>query len=104
MKLAAQILTFYSWALVCVLLFFLFSIARFFEQRLQAKQDQTQRQRYYPLFLLPVALFAVSALLYVFNADLVVGQRLADVLRIFGGITLVTVGYLLLNTMTGGKS
>ena len=106
MKLLAQILTIYSWGAVCILLLFLFGIARFFERRLlerNQKDEGPKTRSYYPFFLVPVALFAVSALIYVFNGPLVVGSVLADILRILGALVLVFAGYSLLNTMMGGK-
>ncbi len=102
--LLAQILTLYTWGAVCGLLFFLFGIARFFEQRRLEKNSPRKKRFYYPLLLLPAILFAVSAIIYAFNQTLIVGNFWADLLRVMGGVVFVYLGYLLVNTMMGGRS
>ena len=107
MKLLTQFFIIYNWAAICILLFFLFSIARFFERRLSQKNSPTPLEptrRYYPFFLAPLGLFAVSALLYVWDSQWLVGNLVADILRIFGGVILIGAGYAVLNTMVRGKS
>jgi hypothetical protein len=105
MKLLAQILTLYNWGAVCVLLFFLFGIARFFEKRLIEKNsNRPKKQFYYPFFLAPVILYGVSALIYAFGETLIVGNFIADLIRIAASLTFAYVGYLLLKTMTGGRT
>lgn len=106
MELLAQILTLYNWGAVCTLLFFLFNIARFFEQRSsKSKKSSTQQKRpYYPFFILPIILFGFSAFFYSFSEPLIAGNLLGDFLRIIGGIILGIAGYSLLNTMMGGRS
>ena len=102
MALLNQLLTIYNWGVFCILLFFLFWIARFFEQRLSQKTD-TRKSRHYPFFLIPMALFFISAVIYALSGNLIVGNQLADILRILGGIVLTTVGFALLKTMMGGR-
>ena len=105
MKLLAQILTLYNWGVVCILLLFLFGIARFFEKRLIEKNSsRPKRQFYYPFFLAPVVLYALSALIYAFSETLIVGNLMADLLRIGGGLIFAYLGYSLLKTMTGGRT
>ena len=104
MKLFVQILTLYSWGAVCVLLFFLFGIAQFFEQRLSETNSERNRQRYYPYFIAPIVLFALSTILYIFSDQVLVGNLWADLLRIIGSGVFAYAGYSLLNTMLGGKS
>jgi len=87
-----------------VLLLFLFGIARFFEQRRQKKTTGQTTPVIYPLLLIPVVFFAVSAILYTVSGSLIVGLTTADLLRIVGGLILIYVGYSLLNTMVGGHS
>ena len=104
MKLLTQILIIYSWGVVCVLLLFLYRIARFFDQRLLQKAAGEKRQSTYPLVLLPLLLFAVSAIIYTVTTAGIVGNVAADTLRILGSIILGFTGYSLLNTMMGGRS
>jgi len=106
MKSLAQILTIYNWVAVCILLFFLFGIARFFEQRRSEKKNPTGKKRrvYYQLFLVPVVLFITSAVIYTISETVIVGNTLADTLYFIGGLVLTLSGYSLLSTMTGGRS
>ncbi len=103
MELLNRILILYTWGAFCVLLFFLFFIARFFEQRLFEK-TATKKRLYYPFFLIPIALFLVSAFIYAASGTLAVGKPLADTLRIIGSIIFAGTGFALLNTMMGGRS
>ncbi|OQY37623.1 MAG: hypothetical protein B6243_00045 [Anaerolineaceae bacterium 4572_5.2] len=103
MELLNQILTLYNWGVFCILLFFLFWIARFFEQRLSEKKD-TKKSLLYPFFLVPMILFFISAVIYALSGKLIVGNQLADILRIIGGIIFAAVGFALLQTMMGGRT
>lgn len=94
-SLISSILALYTWGGVSTLLFFLFAIARFFERR-------SSRKSFYPLFLLPVLLFAGSALRYFAIGDFV-GDPWGDLGRIIGGALVCGLGYFLLNLMTGGR-
>lgn len=94
-RLLSNILTLYTWGGVSILLFFLFAIARFFERK-------SSRKSYYPLFLLPILLFAGSALRYFFTGDFV-SDPMADLGRVIGGALVCGLGYFLLNLMTGGR-
>jgi len=94
--LLSNILTFYTWVSISVILFFLFAIARFFERK-------SSRKSYYPLFLLPALLFIISAARYSLVGDFV-WDPLADLSRAIGGALVCGLGYFLLNLMTGGHS
>ncbi len=93
--LLADILTLYTWGGVSVLLFFLFAIARFYEQK-------SSRKSYYPLFLLPMVLFLGSAVRYIMVGDFV-GDLWGDLGRVLGGLLVCGLGYFLLHLMTGGR-
>jgi hypothetical protein len=95
LSLAGNILTLYSWGGISVLLLFLFAIARFFERK-------SSRRSYYPLFLLPVLLFVVSALRYSFLGGFV-GDPLADLGRVIGGTLVFGLGSFILRLMTGDR-
>ena len=49
-------------------------------------------------------LFFISAVIYAVSGNLIVGNQLADILRIVGGIIFTTVGFALLKTMMGGRT
>ena len=90
-------LTIYIWGTVCVTLYFLFAIARFYEEK-------SGRRSYYPLFLVPIGLFAIAAIKYSLLAPLISGDFWGDLLRFMGGVTLTGSGFFLLWLMIGGRS
>jgi len=91
------ILTIYIWRVVCVLLFFLFVIGRFYQQK-------SGRRSYYPSFFIPIALFALAAIRYTFLAPAIVGDVWGDVMRFLGGVVIGGFGLFLLRLMIGGRS
>lgn len=97
MSLVNNILTIYSWGVVCILLFFLFAIARFYEKK-------SGRHTYYWSFAGPIILFALAAIRYVFLMPDIVGDVLGDLMRFMGGLLLILFGVFLLRLMTGGRS
>jgi hypothetical protein len=84
------------WGVVCVLLYFLFAIARFYEEK-------SGRRSYYALFLIPIVLFALATIKYLWLAPDIVGDAWGDLLRFLGGITVLGVGFYLLRLMTGRR-
>ena len=94
-SLLASILALYTWGGVSALLLFLFAIARFFERK-------SSRKSFYPLFLLPLSLFLASVLRYSIINDFV-GDLWGDLGRVVGGVLVCSLGYFLLNLMTGGR-
>lgn len=96
MALLNSALTIYNWGVICFLLGFLFLIAHFYERK-------SGRKSYYQYFLVPILLFALSAILYARSGPLIVGQLIADLSRLLGGIVLLVLGFSLLRLMTGGR-
>ncbi len=92
-----SILTIYTWGIVCILLFFLYAIARFYEQK-------SGRRSFYWAFFIPMALFALAAIRYVWLAPAIAGDVWADLLHFVGGITLSSLGFFLLKLMVGGRT
>ncbi len=81
-----------------MLLYFLFSIARFYEEK-------SGRRSFYMLFLIPMGLFALAAIRYVMlPAPDITGDVWGDLMRCIGGITLGISGGFLLRLMIGGRS
>jgi hypothetical protein len=97
MHLLNSTLTIYNWGVVCFLLGFLFLVAHFYEKK-------SGRKSYYLFFLIPTFLFALAAVSYSLTPSLIVGQVLADLSRLGGGIVLVFLGFWLLRLMTGGRT
>ncbi len=97
MNLVSSILTIYIWGVVCILLFFLFVIGRFY-------QKKSGRRSYYPSFFVPIALFAVAGIRYAFLAPTIVGDIWGDVLRFLAGVVVGGFGLFLLRLMIGGRS
>jgi hypothetical protein len=90
-----DVLTFFTWGGVSVLLFFLFAIARFFQRK-------SSRKSSYSLFLFPIVFFMGSAVRYIVVGDFV-GDLWGDLGRILGGLLICGLGFYLLNLMTGGR-
>ena len=97
MTLLSSFLTLYIWGVICLLLFFLFSIARFYEQK-------SGRRSFYALFMVPIALFALAALKYAFFSTGVAGDFWGEMFRFVGGAILGGAGYFLLQLMVGGRT
>ena len=96
MTLLNNLLTIYSWGIVCILLFFLFSIARFYEKK-------SGRYSFFLAFWVPIVLFILAAIRYLFLAPTIAGDIWGDIMRFLGGITLAGFGYFLLRLMIGGR-
>ena len=96
MNLVNSILTVYTWGVVCILLYFLFAIARFYERK-------SGRRSFFLAFFAPMALFALAAIRYVFIAPAIVGDVWGDIMRLVGGITLGGFGFFLLRLMIGNR-
>ena len=90
-------LTYYTWGVVCIIVFVLFTIARFYEEK-------SGRRTYYVLFLIPIILFAIAAFIYAPLSPQIVGNFWGDLLRCLGGVILGGTGVYLLRLMIGGRS
>lgn len=96
MNLFCVFFTVYSWGVIAFLVFFLFSIARFFEQK-------SGRRSFYYVFLVPSFLFLSGAAYHAFMRDCRQGDIVSDLSRFLGGVILLVAGYYLLSLMTGEK-
>lgn len=92
-----SILTIYTWGIVCILLFFLYAIARFYEKK-------SGRRSFYWTFFIPMTLFALAAVRYVWLAPAIAGDVWGDLLYFVGGVTLSGSGFFLLRLMVGGRT
>ena len=96
MNVVNSILTIYAWGIASILLFFLFSIARFYERK-------SGRRSFYWAFLVPIVLFALAAFRYVYLSPAIAGDFWGDMLYFVGGITVGGLGFYLLKLMVGGR-
>jgi len=75
----------------------LFAIARFYEEK-------SGRRSFYMLFLVPLLLLGIAAIIYAPLSPLIVGNFWGDLLRCLGGVVLGGAGVYLLRLMIGGRS
>jgi len=97
MDLVNRILAIYIWGVVCILLFFLFAIARFYEQKSGCRS-------FYSSFLMPIVLFAAAAIRYTFLPPTVFGDVWGDLMRFVASVIVGGFGFFLLRLMMGGRS
>jgi hypothetical protein len=88
------VLTLIAWSLISVLIVVMNRIARFY-------QITSGRRTYYRLFWLPLGLLLLAALLNMSADPLIDLWR--DALLLVGGITLIGLGYYLLQLMIGSR-
>jgi hypothetical protein len=96
MTLVSMVLTYYTWGAVCVLLYFLYTIAHFYQRK-------SGRSSYYSTFLLSIVLFIGATYLYAPLAPALTGNMWGDLLRFAGGTIVGLFGLLLLKFMMGGR-
>jgi hypothetical protein len=95
MNIVSSVFSLYIWIGLTVLMIFLYRIARFY-------QTTSGRRSYYQFFLVPIVLLLIGGLRYA-SLGIFVGDGLADVLMIVGGLSLIGLGYTMLKLMTGGR-
>lgn len=86
----------YSWIVAAAIVFFLYHIARFFEEK-------AGQRSYYQVFLIPMIAFVLGALQYMWRSDDFVGDILGDALFFGGGLALVLASGYLLHLMVGRR-
>jgi hypothetical protein len=103
MTVAFSVLLLYSWALVGALIYLLYQIARFYQAKYaQLYQEKPRQRTYAALFLAPLVLFPLAAGRY-FMAEEAVGDLVADLAFLAGGIILAAASYRLYRLMMGGR-
>lgn len=96
MEVIKYILAIYSWGVIEVLIFFLWRIARFYEE--------ASGQRVGSHFLLlPAVLLAVGVVWYLMYNNDFTGQPVGDLLLFSGGILLLPFSIRLQQIMTGER-
>lgn len=93
---AKYVLTFYAWAVIGVLLYFLYRIARFYERA--SKQQVGHR-----LLLLPAALLSAGVIWYLWTDHDFAGSPVGDFLLFGGGVLLFVFTSRLATLMTGER-
>jgi len=98
-----SVLTLYSWALVGALIYILYQIARFYQAKYaELYRDKSRQRTYAALFLIPLVLFPLAAGRYMMVEN-AVGDLLADLAFLLGGIVLAAASYRLYRLMMGGR-
>lgn len=90
------ILNIYSWVIIAITLFFLLLTARFYERK-------SGQSTHYHLFILPLVLFLLSVIQYLFSGYDFAGDVMGDTLLFSGGLILSFLGASLLSLMTKGS-
>ena len=96
METIKQVLTIYAWAVIGVLIVFLWRIASFYAK------TSGQRVGQYSL-ILPMLLLAAGAIWYLRSSGEFIGQPIGDLLLFGGGVSLCLFGVRLKDLMTGGR-
>ncbi len=94
MQIVKGALAIYAWAVIGVLLYFLWHVARFYEQ---ASGERVGHR----FLLLPGLLLAGGAVWYLIRDNGFVGEPVGDALLFAGGILLLFFGSHLQKLMTG---
>jgi len=94
LQIAKQVLTVYSWLVIGALLYFLWRIARFY-------QDASGQHVGHRLLVLPGALLTAGVIWYLCHDSDFIGQPIGDVLLFAGGILLFLFSEHLQKLMTG---
>jgi len=97
MNIVYGLLTIYIWGIVSILLYFIFLIARFYEQK-------SGRRTYYNAFLVAIGLFALAAIKYALFTTIIVGDTWADLIRFPAALITGGFGLYLLNLMVGSRT
>lgn len=96
MSALTAVIELYAWGVAATIVFFLYLIARFFEEK-------AGQRSYYGLFLIPIVALALGALQYALYGQDLVGDMLGDALFFTGGVLLMIAGGNLLRLMVGGR-
>ncbi len=96
MRILTAAIYLYSWSLAAVITYFLYLIARFFEEK-------AGQRSYHGIFLIPTIAFVIAALQYALRSDDFVGDISGDALFFAGGLILICAGSYLLRLMVGGR-
>ena len=97
-----SILNLYSWVLVGALIYILYQIARFYQAKYAQTYQEAPQRTYAALFLAPIVLFALAAGRYVM-AENAVGDLVADLAFLVGGLILAATSYRLYRLLMGGR-
>ncbi|MBC7223218.1 MAG: hypothetical protein H5T59_02915 [Anaerolineae bacterium] len=96
MSLASRVLMVWAWVAATAVVFCLYMIARFFQQK-------SGERSYYQLFLIPVVLYLFASFRYLLpDTDFAVDEA-ANALLFIAGTGTLGLGSYLFNLMTGGR-
>jgi len=96
MEVIVRLLHIYSFVVLCILILFLFLIARFYEKKAR------ERTRYW-LFLIPLLFYLISGIRYFLSSWDITGDQIGDISMTIGGALLLYLGHSLLTLMMGRR-
>ncbi len=96
MSLTSRVLMAWSWVAATAVLFCLYMIARFFQQK-------AGQRSYYELFLIPLVLYLFASFRCLLPGSDYATDEMANVLLFLAGSGTLALGNYLLNLMTGGR-
>jgi hypothetical protein len=94
MEFIKQVLAIYSWAIIVVLIAFLWRVAQFYQRA------SGQRLGHY-LVVVPAVLLVAGVIHYTVLGGEFIGHPTGDVLLFSGGVALILFGARMLEMMTG---
>jgi hypothetical protein len=103
MATVVSVLNLYSWALAGALIFILYQIARFYQVKYaELYKDKPRQRTYAALFFVPLVLFPLAAGRYAL-LETQIGDLIADLAFLLGGIALAATSYYLYRLLMGGR-
>jgi hypothetical protein len=96
MSLVSRVLIIVGWVAATALVFCLYMIARFFQQK-------SEQRSHYQFYLAPLVLYLVAALYYALPGNDFAANPIADLLFFVAGISTMALSSYLFNLMTGGR-
>lgn len=96
MSLVSRVLMAWAWVAATAILFCLYMIARFFQQK-------AEQRSYYELFLVPLVLYLLASFQCLLPGSDYATNEVANTLFFLAGSSTLALGSYLLNLMTGGR-
>lgn len=103
MATVVSVLNLYSWALAGALIYVLYQIARFYQEKYaELYADQPRQRTYAVLFFIPLVLFPLAAGRYALLGTQI-GDLMSDLAFLLSGIVLAATSYYLYRLLMGRR-